>query len=235
MTNTKELAQWPTRLRIRDTLLRDDIGGAGQRIYTTAGQGYEKREYVRGDLHEQQAARLLELEDIVTGLKICLADCPICSGSGVFSDHTCYPCQGKGKMTYTAVIEERDQLKAENERLKQRLGDEQGEYNPTVENPSTIQELINWHKFEAALARRHDAFGIARRHRMFVTLIESHVAEYERLGKACDALQDQNLNYADETRGLRAALEYYAAAKTKEALANSGTRVARKALSGEGE
>ena len=41
---------WPERLMIRDTTLYDDIGGAGQRIYTTAGQGYEKREYVRADV-----------------------------------------------------------------------------------------------------------------------------------------------------------------------------------------
>ena len=43
---------WPDKLRIRDTQLRDDIGGAGMRIYTTAGQGYEKRDYIRGDLYE---------------------------------------------------------------------------------------------------------------------------------------------------------------------------------------
>lgn len=42
---------WPDRLMIRDTQLHDDMGGAGQRIYTTAGQGYEKREYVRADVH----------------------------------------------------------------------------------------------------------------------------------------------------------------------------------------
>lgn len=41
---------WPERLMIRDTMLHDDMGGGGQRIYTTAGQGYEKREYVRADL-----------------------------------------------------------------------------------------------------------------------------------------------------------------------------------------
>lgn len=41
---------WPDRLRIRDTGLHDDLGGLGQRIYTTAGQGYEKRDYVRADL-----------------------------------------------------------------------------------------------------------------------------------------------------------------------------------------
>jgi hypothetical protein len=36
---------WPTSLMIRDTGIYDDLGGAGQRIYTTAGQGYEKRKY----------------------------------------------------------------------------------------------------------------------------------------------------------------------------------------------
>jgi len=76
--------------------------------------------------------------------------------------------------------QERDQLKAENERLVQRIGDEQGEYNPTMVNPSTVAEVIDWHKAEEALARRHDAFGIALRHRMFVTLIETQVAENER-------------------------------------------------------
>lgn len=47
---TDEQDVWPDRLMIRDTRLHDDIGGAGQRIYTTAGQGYEKREYVRADV-----------------------------------------------------------------------------------------------------------------------------------------------------------------------------------------
>ena len=37
---------WPDRLRIRDTGLHDDLGGPGQRIYTTAGRGYERQEYV---------------------------------------------------------------------------------------------------------------------------------------------------------------------------------------------
>lgn len=32
----------PIRLKLRDTGLHDDISGAGQRIWTTAGQGYEK-------------------------------------------------------------------------------------------------------------------------------------------------------------------------------------------------
>jgi len=41
---------WPDRLKLRDTCLYDDLGGLGQRIYTTAGAGYEKVEYVRADL-----------------------------------------------------------------------------------------------------------------------------------------------------------------------------------------
>ena len=43
-------ATWPERLRLRDTKLHDDIGGAGQRIFTTSGQGYEKKVYVRADV-----------------------------------------------------------------------------------------------------------------------------------------------------------------------------------------
>lgn len=41
---------YPDRLMIRDTMLHDDMGGLGQRIYTTAGQGYERVEYIRADL-----------------------------------------------------------------------------------------------------------------------------------------------------------------------------------------
>lgn len=40
---------WPDRLHIRDTGLHDDMGGGGQRIYTTAGRGYETRVYLRDD------------------------------------------------------------------------------------------------------------------------------------------------------------------------------------------
>lgn len=36
----------PIRLRLRDTELHDDMGGAGQRIWTTAGQGYIKTWFV---------------------------------------------------------------------------------------------------------------------------------------------------------------------------------------------
>lgn len=37
---------WPESLMIRDTGLHDDLSGGGQRIYTTAGRGYETRQYV---------------------------------------------------------------------------------------------------------------------------------------------------------------------------------------------
>ena len=38
---------------IRDTAINDDAGGLGQRIYTTAGAGYEKVKYTRADLSPQ--------------------------------------------------------------------------------------------------------------------------------------------------------------------------------------
>ena len=56
------MSEWPEKLRIRDTGLHDDMGGAGQQIFTTAGQGYAKRVYVRGDLHEALEKQLAELQ-----------------------------------------------------------------------------------------------------------------------------------------------------------------------------
>ena len=53
---------FPERLRLRDTRLHDDMGGAGQRIYTTAGQGYQKQEYVIGDIVDLMQQRIEELE-----------------------------------------------------------------------------------------------------------------------------------------------------------------------------
>lgn len=41
---------WPEHLMIRDTGLADDMGGLGQRIFTTAGAGYIKKKYIREDL-----------------------------------------------------------------------------------------------------------------------------------------------------------------------------------------
>jgi hypothetical protein len=70
---------WPDRLMIRDTKLHDDLGGLGQRIYTTAGAGYVKHEYVRTELvaelltartdrliglFAQQLKRFLERDDV---------------------------------------------------------------------------------------------------------------------------------------------------------------------------
>jgi anti-sigma factor RsiW len=55
-----EREEWPEYVMLRDTKLHDDMGGAGQRIYTTAGQGYEKIKYVRADLLEAARAPLLE-------------------------------------------------------------------------------------------------------------------------------------------------------------------------------
>lgn len=53
---------WPKVLNIRDTGLHDDMGGLGQRIYTTTGAGYETQAYVRGDLYDELKTRLEELE-----------------------------------------------------------------------------------------------------------------------------------------------------------------------------
>lgn len=50
--------EWPETLRLRDTGLHDDMGGLGQRIFTTAGAGYKKVEYVRADLYRDMAKRL---------------------------------------------------------------------------------------------------------------------------------------------------------------------------------
>ena len=48
MTDAPE--QMPKTLRVRDTKLKDDLGGMGQRIYTTAGAGYTKTQYTRSDI-----------------------------------------------------------------------------------------------------------------------------------------------------------------------------------------
>lgn len=63
-----EIPIFPDTLRIRDTMLHDDLGGLGQRIYTTAGQGYKKQEYVRGDIVASLRTRVKELEDAIDNL-----------------------------------------------------------------------------------------------------------------------------------------------------------------------
>lgn len=50
MTKSPFEPVWPERLMIRDTGLYDDLGGGGQRIYTTAGRGYERCNYIRADV-----------------------------------------------------------------------------------------------------------------------------------------------------------------------------------------
>jgi len=62
LTERQQISVWPDTLSLRDTKLHDDLGGGGQRIYTTAGQGYERYEYVRRDLYEQAQQRIAELE-----------------------------------------------------------------------------------------------------------------------------------------------------------------------------
>lgn len=59
---------WPDRLRIRDTGLHDDLGGPGQRIYTTAGRGYERQEYVRADLFDALTAERDALRAALEGI-----------------------------------------------------------------------------------------------------------------------------------------------------------------------
>jgi hypothetical protein len=58
---------WPDTLKIRDCKIYDDLGGSGKRIYTTAGNGYERKEYIRADISQ---AKITELE---AALKECSA------------------------------------------------------------------------------------------------------------------------------------------------------------------
>jgi len=62
------MSNFPKTIRVRDTKWHDDLGGAGQRIYTTAGRGYEKQKYVRADCIEELEA---ENERIVAESKQC--------------------------------------------------------------------------------------------------------------------------------------------------------------------
>jgi hypothetical protein len=58
MTKRKQ-TKWPRTIKVRDTKINDDLGGLGQNIYTTAGSGYERQEYIRADIAN---ARIAELE-----------------------------------------------------------------------------------------------------------------------------------------------------------------------------
>ena len=54
--------KWPERLSIRDTKIYDDLGGLGQRIFTTAGAAYEKHTYYSEEYVSAKQARIEALE-----------------------------------------------------------------------------------------------------------------------------------------------------------------------------
>ena len=55
--------KWPERLSIRDTKIYDDLGGLGQRIFTTAGAAYEKHTYYSEEYVSAKQARIDALEN----------------------------------------------------------------------------------------------------------------------------------------------------------------------------
>jgi hypothetical protein len=59
---------WPETLLIRDTKIYDDLGGGGKRIYTTTGNGYERKEYTRSDI-AQSRIETLEAADEIESLR----------------------------------------------------------------------------------------------------------------------------------------------------------------------
>ena len=67
-----EVMGFPKHIDVRDTKLNDDLGGLGQKIFTTAGQGYEKQRYIREDLAGKE--RIEELEKANSGMVNDLAD-----------------------------------------------------------------------------------------------------------------------------------------------------------------
>ena len=54
--------KWPERLSIRDTKIYDDLGGLGQRIFTTAGAAYEKHTYYSEEYVSAKQALIEALE-----------------------------------------------------------------------------------------------------------------------------------------------------------------------------
>lgn len=59
------MSGWPEKLSIRDTGLYDDMGGPGQRIFTTAGRGYEMHDYYSAEYVAALSAALRDLwEDL---------------------------------------------------------------------------------------------------------------------------------------------------------------------------
>ena len=62
---------FPAYLMIRDTGIFDDLGGLGQRIYTTAGAGYEKHKYVRADSRDALVAELEYVRGVFEAIHEC--------------------------------------------------------------------------------------------------------------------------------------------------------------------
>jgi chromosome segregation ATPase len=58
-----DIAEYPEWVMLRDTMLHDDMGGLGQRIYTSAGSGYTKQKYIRADVVESLRQQLKIQED----------------------------------------------------------------------------------------------------------------------------------------------------------------------------
>lgn len=69
---------FPERLKLRATGLHDDRGGLGQAIFTTAGQGYARQEYVRADVVDaiatREAALAMWIENVATDRQL---DAPV--------------------------------------------------------------------------------------------------------------------------------------------------------------
>jgi hypothetical protein len=62
-----DIVEYPEWVMLRDTMLHDDMGGLGQRIYTSAGSGYTKQKYIRADVVEALRQQLADTE----GLRVC--------------------------------------------------------------------------------------------------------------------------------------------------------------------
>ena len=55
-----DIVEYPEWVMLRDTMLHDDMGGLGQRIYTSAGSGYTKQKYIRADVVESLRQQLAD-------------------------------------------------------------------------------------------------------------------------------------------------------------------------------
>jgi chromosome segregation ATPase len=73
-----DIVEYPEWVMLRDTMLHDDMGGLGQRIYTSSGSGYTKQKYIRADvveaLHQQLAIKDDALRDAKATVETWLVD-----------------------------------------------------------------------------------------------------------------------------------------------------------------